>query len=266
MVLKLALLGSFFGSFVVGAWAQPTAKPPTAEQIMKKYIDASGGEAAFTRVNSVVMQGMMEIKGQGIKGEVKLYRADGGKSYSVTDIPGMGKQEEGSNGDVVWEKTSLGPRLREGAEKFMVTCAGEALAEYARLATGKDSCYSKIEFGGEGMVEGKATWKLLLTPKQGKVEEQSFDKQSGLLVQQKIVMPSPFGEIPVVIGIGGFKKVEGLETPTLISTKMGTVEMVMSFHTITFNEKIPEQIFAVPPDIDALVKAQKPAAKPEAKR
>lgn len=265
MAHKLAL-AALLSSFAFGAWAQPAAKPPattpTADQILQKYIDASGGEAAFKRVNTVVMRGTMEIKAQGIKAEMILYRADGGKSYSMMEIPGMGKQEEGSNGDVVWEKTAMGPRLKDGVEKFIVTCAGEAMAEYARVAIGKDSCYSKIELGGSDTVDGKPVWKLLLTPKQGKVEEQYFDKLSGLMVQQKLIMPTPLGEIPILLGIGGYKKLEGLETPTLVTMRMGPVEMSMNFHSINFNEKIPEQIFAVPPEIDALVRAQKPAAKP----
>lgn len=259
MVHKLAL-AALFGSFASSAWAQPAAKLPTADQILKKYIEVSGGEEAFKRVNTVVMRGTMEIKAQGVKAEMILYRADGGKSYSMMDIAGMGKQEEGSNGDIVWEKTMMGPRLKDGVEKFIVTCAGEAMAEYARVAVGKDGCYSKIELGGEDTVAGKPVWKLLLTPKQGKVEEQYFDKESGLMVQQKLIMPTPLGEIPILLGIGGYKALEGLQTPTLVSTRMGPVEMTMNFHSITFNEKIPEQIFAIPPDIAALVKAQKPAA------
>jgi hypothetical protein len=263
MVLKLALAA--FGSSFVLAWAQPAAKSPTptADEILKKYIDASGGEDAFKRVNTVVMRGTMEIKAQGIKGDMILYRADGGKSYSSMDIPGMGKQEEGSNGDIVWEKTAMGPRLKDGVEKFIVTCAGEAMAEYARAATGKDSCYSKIALGGEEMVNGKPAWKLLLTPKMGKVEEQFFDKTSGLMVQQKLIMPTPLGEIPIQLGIGGYKTFEGLQTPTLVSMRMGPVEMTMTFASITFNEKIPEQIFAIPPEIAALVKANKPPPLPK---
>lgn len=262
MVLRLAL-AALLVSFSLPAGAQPAAAPaakaPTADQILKRYIEASGGEEAFKRVNTVVMRGFMEIKAQGIKGEMILYRADGGKSYSMIDIPGMGKQEEGSNGDVVWEKTAMGPRLKDGVEKFLATCAGEAMAEYARAATGKDSCYSKIEFGGEELVSGKPAWKLLLTPRQGKVEEQYFDKVSGLMIQQKLIMPTPLGEIPILLAISGYKKLEGLETPTAVAMRMGPVEMSMTFHTITFNEKIPEQIFAVPPEISALVKAAKPS-------
>jgi hypothetical protein len=259
---RAALAALASSIFAATAGGQP-AKTPTAEQILNRYVEASGGEAAFKAVNSVVMKGTMEIKAQGIKAEMIAYRADGGKSYTMTDIPGMGKQEEGSNGDVVWEKTALGPRIKTGVEKFLMLCAGEAMSEYARAIGGKDSCYSEIRFAGEELVGGKAAWKLALTPKQGKVEEQFFDKESGLMVQQKLIMPSPLGELPIVLGIGGYKKIDALNTPTAVTMKMGPVEMLMTFHTITFNEKIPEQIFAIPPDIQALQASEKKPAAPK---
>jgi hypothetical protein len=243
------------------AQAQP-AKQPTADEVLARFVQVSGGEEAFRRINTVVMKGALEIKAQGIKADILVYRADGGKSYSVTDIPGMGKQEEGSNGEVVWEKTALGPRLKSGVEKFLLTCAGEAASEYARAIAGKDTCYDKIEFAGDDTVEGKPAWKLKLTPKMGKIEEQFFDKNTGLLIQQKMTMPSPLGELPITLIIGGYKKIDGLETPTSVSTKLGPVDMQASFSSVTYNEKIPDQIFAIPPDIAALVAAEKKTAKP----
>ncbi len=256
---RALLLASFASCF---ALAQA---PPTAEEVLARYIEASGGEEAFKRVNTVIMRGSMEIKAQNIKADVLIYRADGGKGYSVIDIPGMGKQEEGSDGDVVWEKTALGPRIKTGVEKFLVTCAGEAMSEYARVAIGKDGCYNKVEFAGADTVKGKPVWKLKLTPKMGKLEEQFFDQASGLLVQQKMTMPSPLGEIPITLVLEDYKPIDGLQTPLKASTVLGPVEMAMSFTSIEFNAKIPEQIFAVPPEIAALAAADKKKAPAAAK-
>ncbi|GAB4415540.1 MAG: hypothetical protein OHK0021_22300 [Bryobacter sp.] len=232
-------------------------KKPNADDIIQKYLTASGGPAALEGMKSVVMKGTLEIKAQNVKADMLVYRANGGKSYSVVDIPGMGKQEEGANGGVLWEKTALGPRLKSGVEKFLLTCAGDSLNEYSRLLTGKDSCYDRIEVAGQEPVNGKPAWKLVLTPKMGKPEEQYFDLESGLLVQEKMILPSPLGELPVTFVVSKYQTISGLATPMEVITKLGPVEMQLSFREVTYNAAIPDQIFALPPDIQAMVEAEK---------
>ena len=184
-----------------------------------------------------------------------MYRMDGGKYYSVVDLAGVGRQEDGSNGTVVWDKTVLGPRLKTGVEKFLATCASSAMGEYGRGALDTDSCYTKAEFAGEESINGKAVYKLMMMPKEGKPEEQFYDKESGLLVRTKMLMPSPMGEVPIVATIDEYRTINGIQTPVKISNKMGGVMMIMSFSSVKFNDAIPEAMFALPPEIDALVKA-----------
>jgi hypothetical protein len=258
---KLWIQVALLVSCSILTWGQEargsSAKAPTAEAVLQKYLEASGGEESIGRVKTVIMRGSMEIPAQNVRASMVIYRADGGKSYSVVDIPGMGKQEDGSNGEIAWEKTALGPRVKDGVEKFLVTCSGDAMGEYTRALTGKDTCYAKVELAGEEMIDGKPAWKLLLTPKMGKVEEQFFDKASGLLVQQNMKMPSPLGELPITLVMNAYKTFEGVKTPTRVTMKMGTVEMQLNFAEVAFNVPIPDQMFAVPPDIQALVEAGK---------
>jgi hypothetical protein len=96
-----------------------------------------------------------------------------------------------------------------------------------------------------------------MTPKEGKPEEQYYDKESGLLIRTKVLMPSPMGEVPIVATVDEYRKVDGIQTPVKISNNMGAVTMIMNFSTIKFNDAIPEAMFALPPEIDALVKAAK---------
>jgi len=228
---------------------------PTAEAILERFVKVTGGQAAYDKVKTLSMTGTMEIKGQNVRGPVKMYREDGGKYYTVVDLPGIGKQEDGSDGKTVWDKTVLGPRIKSGVEKFLATCATGALSEYGRGALEKDTCYAKREVVGEEMVNGKAAYKLRLTPKQGRPEEHYFDKASGLLVKTRMIMPSPMGEVPIVATVDEYKLVDGITTPVKLTNEMGAVAMTMSFTTVKFNEVIPATMFALPPEISALVQA-----------
>ncbi len=230
---------------------------PTAEQILDRYVQVTGGKEAYDKIKSVTMLGTMEIRGQGIKGDLRMYRLDGGKYYTVIDLPGIGKQEDGSDGATVWDKTVLGPRLKTGVEKFLATCASGAMSEYSRGALEKDSCYAKAEVIGEDVVDGKKTWKLRMTPKEGKPEEQYYDKESGLLLKSRVIMPSPMGEVPIIALVNEYRDVEGIKTPVKMTNEMGAVAMVMSFTSVKFNDTIPAAMFALPPEIQALVKAGK---------
>ena len=231
--------------------------------VLERYIEASGGKAAFTNVKTVTMTGTMEIKAQGVKAEMKLYRADGGKTYTVFELPGFGKQEDGSDGTVVWDKTVLGPRLKSGAEKFLATCAKSAIGtEYAPSAVDMASCYDKAIISGVEIVDGRAAYRLVLTPKQGKPQEQWFDKETGLLKKLRMTLPSPMGELPMSVVFDEYKAIDGLLTPVRMTNQMGPLQMTLSFSEVLYNAKIPDQIFALPPEIQALVNAEaKPAKK-----
>ncbi len=233
------------------------APTPTAEQILDRYVEVTGGKAAYDKVKSVTMLGTMEIKGQNIRGELKMFRQDGGKYYTVVDLPGIGKQEDGSNGTVVWDKTVLGPRIKTGVEKFLASCAAGAMSEYGRGALEKDSCYAKTEVLGEETLNGKPVYKLRMTPKEGKPEEQYYDKATGLLARTKMIIPSPMGEVPIVAVVEEYKTVDGITTPSKLTNEMGAVAMTMTFTSIRFNENVPAAMFALPPEIQALVDAAK---------
>ena len=74
------LIGLLSANFLL---AQKASPPPTAQQILDRYVKVTGGKLAYDKVKTVTMLGMMEIKGQNVRGEMKMYRVDGGKYYTV---------------------------------------------------------------------------------------------------------------------------------------------------------------------------------------
>ena len=91
---------------------------PTGETIMDRYIAVIGGREAHERVKTEVRTTSMELKGRDVKFAVTVYRARPDKMYTITEIPGAGKVEEGVDGDVAWSLTAArGPALKEGVER-----------------------------------------------------------------------------------------------------------------------------------------------------
>jgi hypothetical protein len=222
---------------------------PTGEQLLQLSLDRSGGAAAFAKLRSVVMTGTVEMAGHNISGPVSVYQ-QGGKSYTVIDLPGIGKVEEGFDGAVAWESNSLqGPRIKEGEERASVARA----SRISVLDSWRD-LYTSAKTLGSEEVNGKPAWKVEMTPKEGKPETFFFDKQSALLVRSKETVTTPLGEIPVEADYSDYRTVDGIKTPFTTTQKAVSQVMVMHFEKATYNAPIPADRFDLPPAIKALMK------------
>jgi len=135
------------------------------------------------------MTGTVEMAGHNISGPVALYQ-EGNKSYTVIDIPGIGKVEEGFDGETAWEMNAL----QGAASKTARRRRHRAFLEDSMLS----SCATTIprQTLGSEDVEGKSTWKVEMTPKEGKPEVFYFDKNTMLLVRTTATIATALGEIP----------------------------------------------------------------------
>src|SRR5437763_6729311 len=109
MTRNIALIACFGG---LTAFAADDALPK-AETILDRFIEVTGGKAAYQKRKTEIANGTLEFTAQGLKGTLTRYSADPDKSYSALDIEGVGKIEMGSGGGIAWEKSAiLGPRLK----------------------------------------------------------------------------------------------------------------------------------------------------------
>src|ERR1044071_8344064 len=91
---------------------------PTGEAILDKYIAVTVGKAAYEKAATQGFTAVMEFTGKGVTANLTMYHAEPNKSYMVTEIQGIGKMEEGTDGDIVWERSAIkGPRIKSGEER-----------------------------------------------------------------------------------------------------------------------------------------------------
>src|SRR5436190_11217464 len=114
MKRSLIVLLPLSAAFVLCA-ADPV---PTGESILEKYVAVTGGKPAYEKMRTQITTAVMEFIGKGVKANMTMYHSEGNKSYMVTEIQGIGKMEEGTDGSVVWERSALkGPRVKSGEER-----------------------------------------------------------------------------------------------------------------------------------------------------
>jgi len=254
----------YFRSFAVaalfavnaGGQPQPDAAEalPTAASILDRYVEVTGGKAAYQKHKTQVMQGVLAFAAQGITGKLTRYAAGPDKEYSVAELGQIGKIESGYSNGVAWEKSALlGPRLKSGEE--FVLAQREA---YFNQELEWRTIYPKVETKGLENAEAQECYKLILTPKSGRPETRFYSKATGLLVKTTMTGTSPMGDVNVEVTTFDYKSFDGVLYPAHSKHKAAGQDLDMVITSITFDEPIPNEYFDVPAEIKA--KLPKPSA------
>ena len=221
---------------------------PTGEAILDKYIEVTGGKAAYEKKRTEISSAVMEFVGKGVKMNMTMYHAEPNKSYSVVEIEGIGKIEEGTDGSVVWERSALkGPRVKTGEERAVSLRA----ANIHHDSRWRDF-FQKVECTGVEPIDGHICYRVVLTPKDGQPETRYYDKKSFLLVRTNMIMKSEMGEIPAESSASDYRTVDGVLVPFLVKQKVLGQEFTVTLQSVKTNVEIPKNRFKVPDDVKAL--------------
>jgi len=224
-------------------------KTITGEQILDKYIEATGGKKAYDKIKNRLTKGMVEIPAAGIKLELTVYSAKPNKLYTLVKSKEIGDTESGTDGKIFWEKTlTSGPRILEGTE----------LTEAQREAVfDKDvhwkKVYAKAEFVGMDSVDTNLCYKVIMHPKEGKPQTFFFDQKSYLLVKTEAIVETQMGSVPLQTFFGDYKKVDGILISHRATIKVIGQDQLITWQSIEHNIKMPEDIFKIPEDIKKLM-------------
>src|ERR1051325_11616587 len=100
------------------ATPQPAAQAlPTIDQILDKFVQALGGQAAIQKINTRVSKGNFEIPSMGAGGPIEMYAKAPNKNLVIINIAGFGVIQQGFNGTVAWaQEPTSGLRELSGPE------------------------------------------------------------------------------------------------------------------------------------------------------
>jgi hypothetical protein len=226
---------------------------PSGESLIQRCIEREGGASAIERAQSAMMTGTVELVGHNISGPLEIYQ-QGDKAYTGIELPGIGKIEEGFDGEVAWESNLLqGPRIKDGEE----LAAAKRASRMSVLGAWKDY-YKAAVTAGEEDVNGKPAWKVDMTPTEGAVEQFFFDRESGLMVKMTQTLATALGDIPVEMTIGDYRVVDGIQTPFLMTQSAMNQTMAMHIDKVVYNADIPAGRFDLPPAVKAIAAKKKP--------
>ncbi|MEO5925637.1 MAG: DUF620 domain-containing protein [Bryobacteraceae bacterium] len=225
------------------------AELPSAESLLDRFVQVSGGKQAFASRKSEIARGTVEMAAMGVKGSLVRYSAAPGQSLLEMEIAGIGKFLTGSKDDVAWDQSDLmGPRIKAGLER------AEALRESKFNATAAwRELYPKVVTTGEESVSGEDCYKVSMTPTEGPAETMYLSKKTGLAMKMAATASTQMGDVDAEILFLDYKEFGGILTPTKSVERTAGQEMVITIESIEINPDIPASKFDPPAGVAALL-------------
>ncbi len=226
---------------------------PKAEALLDRYIELSGGKAAYEKLKSQSMRAEVEFIGQGIKGSSRTLSEYPNRSLTTMELAGVGKMLSGVWDGAVWESSELqGQRLVTGAERGTMLRMSDI-----RAVANWRSHYSSVSTEAIEDVDGQQCYRVVATPKDGGKPEWSwFSKDSGLVVKTKLTMISPMGELPLEIVVSDYRKAGSFLVPHRSIQSVGPQKIDNRIQEIRFNVAIEPGQLEPPEEIKALIAKQ----------
>jgi photosynthetic reaction center cytochrome c subunit len=182
------------------------ASGPTAQRLIDKYVQASGGAGAIDKVTSRVMKGTIDFGGRSLP--IDIYSKNPEKRISFTHMSD-GDSVTAFNGQEGW-LGSPGRPLREMRGSDLDAAAIDA---DLHLATHLEKMFSKMQVRGVEKIDDKDAYEVL-GQREGKTPIRLyFDQQSGLLLRLVRFGDTALGWLPTEIDYADYREVNGVKVP-----------------------------------------------------
>lgn len=218
---------------------------PTAETVLNRYVEATGGKDAYDKLTNRVTYGIVEIKALNLNGKSVSYEAPPNKNYTTFEVQGIGKMEHGTDGTNSWERNPIeGARIHSGAEKahHLANAVFNGDVQWKTM-------YKSYKCVGTEQVKGKTCYKLELETQDGSKHEKYFDKDTGLLTLWKTTVKTSRMDVPTETYFADYRKVDGVLIPHRMTMNQMSQEITITVDKIEHNVKLPAERFDLPPEL-----------------
>lgn len=238
---KFTLSGKIDYYDMYGEKYDPAAKAipegVTAQTVLDAYINALGGKEKLQQVEDrqTVMKGTV----QGLSLSIKTSQKKPNKFHFDLDAGVMRQIQvfDGEKGKV----SAMGqdtPLEGDDLENMKIEARMFEYLVYDEMGV-------TTELTGMEQVNGKDTYRMLVTYPTGKKTTKYFEIDSGLLVKETSVITTPQGTFNQVIELGDYKVVDGVKYPYTVKQSFGPQLVELTVESITVNQGLDDSLFEV---------------------
>jgi len=210
-----------------GAQASPTPRPPSADDIINKYVTAIGGQGAIDKIKTRVMKGTITTaNGQTLTYEIVQAAPD--RAYEGFVAP-RGTMERAVSGNMGWEKNPQGVHDLMGGQLADLKMS---LQLFRNLKLKEQ--YTSVRLGRRDKIGDREVYVITGTTADKKRERLFFDAETGLLLRRISYTETMIGIIPEQTDFDDYRDVDGVKLPFII--KLSPVDVGNPGSTRTFTE------------------------------
>lgn len=223
---------------LISAWAADVGKHAEAPAILDRYVEVTGGKAAYQKIGAVVTEVTTSIGGQTIPGTI--YHARDGRSRTVMEIGGRSREGGVVNG-IAWQSDpASGNRILQGKE------AAEKIAESRSFLEDQwRSAYPKVAWKEAITINGKLCDGVMRTRTDGQESEAFYDRATGLQIRE-VVFADGTTTVKQQLDVGEYATAQGIRYPKVMNIVMGGVTGTIKIESISFSAEPPKDAFIWP--------------------
>jgi tetratricopeptide (TPR) repeat protein len=219
-----------------------TGSLPSVDEVLKRHVEAMGGEAAINRVTSRVITGTVDVAGISRGGSFETHALAPNKMLTVIQAHPMGTIKMGFNGKSGWYLANGPVRALKGVE--LATLQREA-DFYSPLRIKNN--FARVTLPGMSKIGYRDVYVLDLQPLSGATERLYLDAQTYLPVRINTVRTVGRVSEPVEIYLDDWRDFDGVKYPFSTSQNSPSVKLGFTVKEIRHNMTVDPRLFEPAP-------------------
>lgn len=213
---------------------------PSADEVVDKYTQALGGDAAIQKMETRVDTGSLEVTSRNMHSKIEIYHKAPDKIVTVLH-GARGDSSQGYNGAVAWQ--ARGGEVEElSGDDLRRAKDSAALIPGLNLKRN----YSHFEVKDVSKIDGHDAYRIIASRASGSPDQYFFDVQSGLLLRGSTQVDSPLGAIPQDTYYEDYRDVGGVKVPFLIRVVRADGATIYKWDQIQANIPVEDSRFEKP--------------------
>lgn len=223
---------------------------PSVDEILEANIRALGGKAAFEKLTTLVLRGLVEVSAAGrtFNGTMEMYSKFPDKSLSITNVPKLEKSTQGFDGTIGWRKDEKGlVPINDWQIAFMRR--NNALSYLTDISQFK-SLYPKSRLKGKERIGNRDAYVIEVEPLGSTPEALYFDTETGLAIRWDLLYQSGGSQkgvgVPMQLYIDEYADVNGVKIAAVVRQVSSGVTFITRFFDLKYNVPIDDAKFSKP--------------------
>ncbi|MDZ4683259.1 MAG: hypothetical protein SH848_20750 [Saprospiraceae bacterium] len=233
-----------FFSLLIALCAFVAVQAQTADEILAKYFENTGGLDKWKSLEASKMIGTMSMQGMEFPGTI--YSARPNKQRVEVSVQGKNIVQAYDGIDPWWINPFAGSEEPQKMPAEMSEEMTKAKFE-SEFLNYKEKGHT-VELVGKETVEGTETWQIKLTKKNGDIEHHFFDAEYFVLIMTRTVISSgPMKGQNSEMYFSDYQEADGIMFPFFMESKIGGQSaQKITLKSVELNGKYDDAFFAMP--------------------